>query len=112
MTNETLGAVKIEHEVFSAIAATAAGKVSGVSRIIPGLVGGIAELFGRHASQHSVKIRVKEGGIAFELAIEVAYNSDIPQVCWEVQKAVKSAIEAMTGMRVVKVDVEVHGLKA
>jgi len=111
MAKESFGNLKIEHEVLSAIAATAAGKVSGVTRIIPGLIGGIAELFGRSAPQHSVKVKVREAGIFIELSVEVAYGSDIPQLAWEVQKTVKEAIEAMTGMKVVKVDVEVRNLK-
>lgn len=111
MAKESFGNLKIEHEVLSAIAATAAGKVSGVTRIIPGLIGGIAELFGRSAPQHSVKVKLREAGIFFELSVEVAYGSDIPQLAWEVQKAVKEAVEAMTGMKVVKVDVEVRNLK-
>ncbi|HNQ36161.1 MAG TPA: Asp23/Gls24 family envelope stress response protein [bacterium] len=111
MAKENLGNVKIEHEVLAAIAAAAAGKVSGVSRIIPGFVGGLAELFGRSAPQHSVKVTVREECLFFELAVEVLYGKDVPQLAWEVQKAVKEAVEAMTGMRVAKVDVEVRGLK-
>jgi len=112
MADEALGKVKIEHEVLSAIAATAAGKVKGVTKIIPGFVGIIEEFLGRHAPQHSVRVSVKEGQVLLELSIEVTYGSDIPQVCWEVQKEVKASIEAMTGMKVAKVDVEVRGLKA
>ncbi len=111
MAKDTYGKVKIEHEVIAAIAATAAGRVSGVTRVIPGLMGGIADFFGRSAPQHSVRIRVKEDGVSIELAVEVAYGSDIPQLAWEVQKAVREAVESMTGMKVNEVNVEVRSLK-
>jgi len=111
MAKESYGRLKIEHEVLSAIAATAAGKVPGVTRVIPGLIGGIADFFGRSAPQHSVRVKVKEDGVSIELLVEVAYGSDIPQLAWEVQKTVKEAVESMTGMKVNEVDVEVRGLK-
>lgn len=112
MAKEEIGQVKIEQEVLSAIAATAAGKVPGVARVIPGFVGGIKELVGKKAPQHAVKIWFKEEGVFFELTLEVDYGVEIPQLAWEVQKAVKSAVEQMTGMKVVRVDVDVRGLRS
>ncbi len=108
--NQTLGRVKIEHEVIAAISASAAGKVKGVSRIIPGLVGLIEGLFGRTVPRHAVRVRVKEQKVSVDLALEVVYGSDIPQLSWEVQKSVKQAVEGMTGMKVARVGVDVRGL--
>ena len=107
---ETLGKVRIEHDVLAAITAAAAGKIPGVHRIVPGLVGLIEGLFGRDLPRHSVTVKVTEVGVFFQLAVEVIYGSDIPQLAWEVQKAVKESVEAMTGMKVAGVDVEVRGL--
>lgn len=107
---ENLGKVRIEHEVLAAIAAAAAGKVEGVTRIIPGLVGLIEGVFGRTTPGHSAAVKVTDEGVSVALAVEVAYGSDIPQLAWEVQKAVKESLEEMTGMKVTGVDVEVRGL--
>lgn len=105
-----LGKVKIDHEVLASISAAAAGRVKGVTRIIPGFVGLVESFFNRSATRHSVRVRTGEGRVSVELVVEVVYGSDIPQLAWEVQKAVKDAVEKMSGMKVDGVDVEVRAL--
>lgn len=108
---EVLGKVRIEHEVLAGIAAAAAVRVEGVTRIIPGFVGLVEGIFGRTAPQHTVTVKMGESNVRIGLAVEVKYGSDIPQLAWEVQKTVKEAVENMTGIRVAGVDVEVRALR-
>jgi uncharacterized alkaline shock family protein YloU len=44
------------------------------------------------------------------LYLIVRYGTRIPDVAWSVQENVKKAIESMTGLKVVKVNVHVQGV--
>jgi len=57
-----------------------------------------------------VKVEVGEEEAAIDLFMIVNYGSRIPDVAWAVQENVKKAIENMTGLRVIKVNVHVQGV--
>ncbi len=105
-----LGAIRIADEVVSIIAGLAATEVEGVSYMSGGIVGGIAEAVGRKNLSKGVKVEVGEEETAVDLYLIVSYGSRIPDVAWSVQENVKKAIETMTGLKVVKVNVHVQGV--
>jgi len=112
MTEEKngLGAIRIADDVVSIIAGLAASEVSGVVSMSSGVVGGIAEKLGRKSLSKGVKVEVGEKEAAVDLFIVVEYGSSIPEVAARIQDAVKSAIEKMTGVAVVEVNVNVQGV--
>jgi len=112
MTEEKngLGAIRIADDVVSIIAGLAASEVSGVVSMSSGVVGGIAEKLGRKSLSKGVKVEVGEKEAAVDLFIVVEYGSSIPEVAARIQDAVKSAIEKMTGLAVVEVNVNVQGV--
>jgi len=75
-----------------------------------GVVGGIVEKLGRKNLTKGVKVEVGEKEAAVDLFIVVEYGSSIPEVAARIQDAVKSAIEKMTGLAVVEVNVNVQGV--
>ena len=105
-----LGAIRIADEVVSIIAGLAATEVEGVASMSGGIVGGIAEALGRKNFSKGVKVDVGEHEAAVDLYLIVGYGSRIPDVAWKVQENVKKAIESMTGLAVVNVDVHVQGV--
>ena len=105
-----LGAVRIADEVVSIIAGLAATEVSGIEGMSGGLVGGIAEMLGRKNFAKGVKVEVGEKEAAVDLYIIVKYGVRIPDVALSVQENVKQAIETMTGLSVVEVNVHVQGV--
>lgn len=105
-----LGAVRIADEVVSIIAGLAATEVDGVASMSGGIAGGIAEALGRKNLSKGVKVEVGEEEAAVDLYLIVRYGSRIPDVAWAVQENVKKAIENMTGLRVVRVNVHVQGV--
>lgn len=105
-----LGAIRIADEVVSIIAGLAATEVEGVAYMSGGIVGGIAEALGRKNLSKGVKVDVGEEEAAVDLYLIVSYGSRIPDVAWSVQENVKKAIETMTGLNVVKVNVHVQGV--
>ncbi len=105
-----LGSIRIADEVVSIIAGLAATEVEGVAYMSGGIVGGIAEALGRKNLSKGVKVEVGEEEAAVDLYLIVSYGSRIPDVAWSVQENVKKAIEAMTGLKVIKVNVHVQGV--
>ena len=105
-----LGAVRIADEVVSIIAGLAATEISGVASMSGGIVGGLAEALGRKNLSKGVKVDVGEEEAAVDLSLIVGYGSRIPDVAWAVQENVKKAVESMTGLKVVRVNVHVQGV--
>ncbi len=105
-----LGATKIADEVVSIIAGLAAMEVKGIAGMSGGVVGGIAEMLGRKNLTKGVKVQVGEKEAAVDLYIIVEYGIRIPDIALEIQNNVKEAIERMTGLKVVEVNVHVQGV--
>lgn len=103
-----LGSVKISEEVVSIIAGLAATEIKGVAGMSGGIVGGIAEMLGRKNLSKGVKVAVGEKEAAVDLFIIVEYGVKIPDVAWQIQENVKKAIETMTGLNVVEVNIHIQ----
>jgi len=104
------GNIKIADEVVGIIAGLAATEVEGVAGMSGGIAGGIAEILGRKNLSKGVKVEVGEREAAVDLFIIVDYGVRIPEVAWNVQENVKKAIENMTGLNVVEVNIHVQGV--
>lgn len=105
-----LGDVRIANEVVGVVAGLAAVEIEGVAGMSGGIAGGIAELLGRKNLAKGVKVEVGEEQAAVDLHIVVNYGVQIPEVAWKIQENVKQAIERMTGLEVVEVNVHVQGV--
>ena len=108
--DSSLGAIRIEDEVVSIIAGLAATEVDGIAGMSGGIAGGIAEMLGRKNFAKGVKVEVGEKESAVDLYIIVKYGVRIPDIALAVQENVKQAIETMTGLSVVEVNVHVQGV--
>lgn len=108
--NNALGTIRIADEVVSIIAGLAATEVEGVAGMSGGIAGGIAEILGRKNFSKGVKVEVGEKEAAIDLYIIVKYSVRIPDIALNVQEAVKAAIENMTGLSTVEVNVHVQGV--
>lgn len=105
-----MGAVRIANEVVAVVAGLAAIEVPGLSGMSGGVVGGIAERLGRKNLAKGVKVEVGEREAAIDLYTIVDYGVRIPDVATQVQTSVKRAVETMTGLKVVEVNVHVQGV--
>lgn len=105
-----MGQVRIANEVIEIIAGLAATEVRGVAGMSGGVVGGIAELLGRKNLSKGVKVEVGQKQCAVDVSIVVEYGVRIPDVAGEIQDHVKKAIESMTGLEVVEVNVHILGV--
>ncbi len=105
-----IGAIRIADEVVSVIAGLAATEIDGVAGMSGGIAGGIAEMLGKKSFTKGVKVEVGEKETAVDLYMIVKYGARIPDVAIAVQENVKKAIENMTGLSVVEVNVHVQGV--
>ncbi|MEY4480051.1 MAG: hypothetical protein RLZZ267_729 [Bacillota bacterium] len=111
LENVDLGSIQISPEVIGAIAALAAIEVPGVAGMSGGFTGGIAQLLGRKNLSKGVKVEVGETQTAVTVSIIISYGERVPEVCFEVQRIVKQAVENMAGLTVVEVNVVVEGVQ-
>ena len=108
--DNSLGSIRIADEVVSIIAGLAATEVEGIAGMSGGIAGGIAEMLGRKNFAKGVKVEVGEKEAAVDLYIIVKYGVRIPDIALAAQENVKQAIETMTGLSVVEVNVHVQGV--
>ena len=109
-SDSALGTIRIADEVVSIIAGLAATEIDGIAGMSGGVVGGIAEMLGRKNFSKGVKVEVGEREAAIDLYIIVKYGVRIPDVALAAQENIKQAIENMTGLSVVEVNVHVQGV--
>ena len=103
--------IKISEDVVSTIAGVAASEVAGVAGMSGGLVGGLSEMLGKKNFSKGIKVDVENNSTTIEIYIIVEYGVRIPDVAWEIQHKVKTAVEDMTGLKVEKVNIHVQGVK-
>lgn len=105
-----LGSIRIADEVVAIIAGLAATEIKGVAGMSGGLAGGIAEMLGRKNLSKGVKVEVGEKEAAVDMFLIVEYGVRIPDVAIRIQENVKGAIESMTGLNVVEVNIHIQGV--
>lgn len=107
---EESASVRIADDVVAVIASIAATEVEGVAGMSGGLVSGMAEMLGKKQLSKGVKVQVGEKECALDLFLVVEYGVRIPEVAQRVQENVKRAVESMTGLKVVEINIHVQGI--
>lgn len=103
--------IKIADDVVAVIAGVAVSEVSGVADMAGGFAGGITEvLSGKKNLAKGIKVEVGEKDTKIDVNIIVEYGVRIPDVAFEIQNRVKKAVETMTGLTVLEVNVHVQGV--
>lgn len=103
--------IKIADDVVAVIAGVAVSEVSGVAEMAGGFAGGITEvLSGKKNLAKGIKVEVSDKETKIDVNIIVEYGVRIPDVAFEIQNRVKKAVETMTGLKVLEVNVHVQGV--
>jgi uncharacterized alkaline shock family protein YloU len=102
--------IRISDEVVMTIAGIAASQVEGVSSMSGSFGDGIAGILGRKNPTKGVKVEVGEKEALIDLSIVVEYGCKIHEVAREIQDRVRKAVEEMTPLKVVEVNVNVLGV--
>lgn len=102
---------KLSAEIVSMLAARAALRVPGVSRL--STTGNLPrKILGKEKMARGVVLsRDKDGdGICIDISLNVEYGTRIPSLAWEVQNSVKETVESVTGLKVTLVNIYVQGV--
>ena len=102
------GEVKIADEVVATIARLAAMEVEAVDSMAGNEFAG---KLGMHGLYKGVKVNVTEEHVIVDLSLNVKYGYSIPETSVKVQDKVKDAIENMTGLSVLEVNIKIAGVK-
>ena len=95
-------------EVVSIIAGVAASEVEGIAGMVNVPNSG---LLGKNRNvTKGVKVEIGTEEASVDLYVTVEYGKPIQKAAHEVQESVRKAIEEMTGLHVVRVDVHVQGV--
>lgn len=108
--NETGGKVVFAEDVVATIASLAASEVDGVYGMSGSTFEGLGEKLGKKNYTKGIKVEVGTVECAVDMTLIVKYGYRIQEVCQNVQQAVKNAIENMTGLNVVEVNISVNSV--
>ncbi len=104
---DKLGEVQIADEVVAIIAGLAATEVEGVDSMAGNITNELVGKLGMKNLSKGVKVDVTEEHVSVDLSLNLKYGYNIPDVGEKVQDRVKSAIENMTGLSVLDVNIKI-----
>ena len=105
-----MGEVRIADEVVAIIAGLAATEVDGVDSMAGNTTNELVGKLGMKNLSKGVKVDVTEEHVSVDLSLNIKYGYNIPDVSERVQDRVKSAIENMTGLTVLDVNIRIAGV--
>ena len=108
--DNNLGVVKIADEVVAIIAGLAATEIDGVDSMAGNITKELVGRLGMKNLSKGVKIQMMDTSVSVDLALNIKYGFSIPEVASLVQEKVKSAIETMTGLEVLDVNVRISNV--
>lgn len=103
---EKSSSITYANEVVATIAGVAAGEVEGIAGMC-NISGGLLKKSGM---TKGVKVEIGTEEASVDLYVVVEYGTPIQKAAHDAQENVRKAIEAMTGLHVVRVDVHVQGV--
>ena len=107
---DKIGEVRIADEVVAIIAGLAATEVEGVDSMAGNITNELVGKLGMKNLSKGVKVDVTEEHVSVDLSLNLKYGYNIPDVSERVQDRVKSAIENMTGLTVLDVNIRIAGV--
>jgi len=105
------GTIRISDDVVATVAGLAALDTPGIAAMSGGISEGWAKRLSGKNAQRGVTVEVGEREAAVDLRVIVQYGVAIHDVCWQLQERVREAVESMTGLKVVEVNVKVEGVQ-
>lgn len=104
------GQVQIVDEVIAVIAGTATMEIEGVSFMSGNQISDFSEILGKKNLSKGVRVDTKDNEVEITLNIYVKHGYKIHEVSKNVQSRVKTAIETMTGITDLIINVNVTGM--
>ena len=109
-SSDEKGQVQISNEVVTIIAGLAATEVKGVASMVGNITNELVSKLGMKNLSKGVKAEIVDNNVSVDLALNLKYGYSIQDVCEKVQEKVKNAIENMTGLTVLDVNIKIAGV--
>jgi len=107
----SIGMVQISPQVIEMIAKLTAEEVEGVHRLSGGFAHEFVDFLGRNkTSTKGIRSQVGQKEVAVDISIIIQYGNTFLSVARLLQEQVKNAIESMTNLIVVEVNVHIDGI--
>ncbi len=110
-TDSSKGTVTYANDVIATIAGLAVMEVPTVAGMSGGMVDGIVELVGRKNQTKGIKVEVGNHEAAIDVYVVIQFGAKIQDTAVSIQESVKKAVETMTGLKVIEVNVHVQGVQ-
>ncbi len=111
LENGQIGEVRIADEVVAIIAGLAATEVKGVASMAGNVTNELVSKLGMKNLSKGVKVVVTSESVSVDMALNIDYGYSIPKTSKMVQEKVKQAIENMTGLQVLEVNIRIASVK-
>ncbi|HEY5621877.1 MAG TPA: Asp23/Gls24 family envelope stress response protein [Pontiella sp.] len=106
------GQIRINNNVIAIIAHETAKKVPGVVELQGSLADDLAGIIGKRTKDKGIRVEHEnEELLSIDLAVVLEFGVKIPDICVQLQAAVKESVEEMTGQQVYAVNVVVQGIR-
>jgi uncharacterized alkaline shock family protein YloU len=107
-----LGTVKIANDVVVAYVCDAVLSTQGVVDFSGGLSDTISQtILGKESKYKGLKIDESEGAYNIDVYVIVGYGVRIPETAWNIQKNVKSKLEAVMEIEISNINIHVQGVR-
>jgi len=111
-TDSGYGRISINNNVIAVIAHETAKKVPGVVELQGSLADDLAGIIGKRSKDKGIRVeKESEELLTIDLTVVLEFGVRIPDICVQLQSAVKDAVEEMTGQQVYAVNVVVQGIR-
>lgn len=107
-SRQPAGSLRISKGVIAAIAKTAALEIQGVASLSEHDIG--KGVFSKSFRKKTLRVVLSDDFAEIDISVILEFGASIPDVCAEVQSAIKDSIQTMTGIAVSKVNVTVTGI--
>lgn len=104
------GRVVFAEDVLATIATLAASEVDGFYGMGGSAISGFTEKLGKKSYTKGVKVEIGTQECAVDMSVVIRYGYRIQEVCGNIQSAIKNAIETMTGLSVVEINIFVQSV--
>lgn len=106
--NKHGGNIQISDDVVATIAGLAALETPGIAAMSGGLSDDWVKMLSGKNVQKGVSVKVGEVEAAIDLRVIVVYGMKIHEVCHQLQVNIRDAVQNMTGLSVVEINVNVE----
>lgn len=104
------GKVNIADDVIGVIGSIAASEIEGIKALSGTFSEEVMEIIGKKSFNKGIHVEMLDEKVTIDLSVVVDYGSKIHEIAKKVQESVKLAIESMTGLEVIAVNVLVEGI--